>query len=457
MSTYRIALLTPLHPQKTGIADYIEEMLPYLRQSFGDRYVIDIFVDDCEPSNTDTVANHRILKIDEFETLRLDYDLYIYQMGNNSFHLKICQYAMKYPGLVVLHDFAIHHLVAFIYLDQLKSDTAYFQAVEDNHGAAARDLAYQRAAKGELGLWETNAIDYPMNRTVTQRALGVIVFSEFARRRLLAYGDHVPIHRVYLHCSGKAKRITPEETRLARNQLGLKLKPDEQLICVFGFIGRPKRPYSILKAAGRLKDAGHRFRLVYVGQLQGDCEDLPKKIKEAGMKDIVSITGFTSAEDFDRYVRAADICISLRYPTMGETSGVLMRALRYWKPSVVTDIGTFQEFRDDTVIKIGYGETEADELTDALRRLMEDPELKESLCKNGIDYAAKHLEPQTTADSFAGFAKDLIAFEAIKNDPMYRHSRDKMLDTYRALGRTDDTILDRAAKTLAELFDGNEE
>ncbi len=453
MNHYRIALFTPLHPLKSGISDYIEEMLPYLRQSFGDKYTIDIFVDGFEPDSQYIKDNYKILEMDDFEACRDNYDLVIYQMGNNNFHLKIMDYAMRYPGLLVMHDFAIHHLVAYYYLDRMKSDTAYFQAVEDNHGQAARDIAYQRAAKGELGLWETDAIDYPMNRVLVQRSLGAIIFSEFSKQRLLKYGDHVPIHRVYLHCSGKARRITPDEKEKACKKLGVKLEKGERLICVFGFIGRAKRPYSILEAARRLREAGEKFRIVYVGQLQDDCKDLPGRIRDEGLKGIASITGFTTAEEFDLYVQAADICISLRYPTMGETSGVLMRALRYGKPSIVTDIGTFCEFPDDTVIKIGHGDTEVDELTYELKRLLSDDDLNESLASNGVKYAEEHLEPQKTAQSFVDFAKELIAFEKIRKNPEYIAARDELLKAV----PEDDRTIERYARKLSDMFKESEE
>lgn len=452
MEKKRIALLTPVHPQKTGIADYIEEMLPYLRRSLGDDFEIDLFVDDCKPTSEDILLNHRFFPIEYFETMRQDYSLCVYQMGNNNLHIRIFELALKYPGLLVMHDFAIHNMVAYYYLEKLKSDTAYFQAVEDNHGRAARDLAYRRAANGELGLWETDAIDYPMNRTVTQCAKGVIVFSEYARKRLLAYDDAVPIHRVYLHCSGKAQALSDEEISKARRQLKLHIKRGESLICVFGFIGRAKRPYSILEAARKLKQAGQQFKLIFVGKLQDDCKDLPATIRKMGLQGMVSITGFTSGENFDRYVRAADVCISLRYPTMGETSGVLMRALRYGKPSVVTNIGTFEEFPDDTVVKIGCGETEVDELTEALKKLLGDVATREAMAKKAVQYAAAHLEPQSTADSFAGFVKELIAFEQLRTDPMYLEMRDKMLDTYNPIIKTDGYYLYTIAHRLCELF-----
>lgn len=451
---YKIALLTPLHPQKTGIADYIEEMLPHLRSAFGSEYQIDLFIDDCKPNNKDTILHHKILEIDDYESMREEYNLTIYQMGNNLFHFKIYKLAIKYPGVVVLHDYAIHHMVAAIFLEQLKSDTAYFDEVGYNHGLEAKNLAFQRAVKGELGLWETNAIDYPMNRRLVESSLGVIVFSQFAKEHLESYGCKVPIHRVYLHCGGECEVCTDEERDAARKRLHIEAEPDEVVIGVFGFVGKAKRPFSILEAVNNLTKKGKKIKLIYVGQLQEDCKELPKCAERMGLEKCVRLTGFTTHEEFQDYLLASDICISLRYPTMGETSGVLMRALSKGKPSIVTDVGTFQEFSSDMVIKINYGESEVNELTQSICQLIEDEDFRKRIGENSLHYAKENLEIKTTAQSFADFVKEAVAYSSIKENTMYQTMRNRISDIYRELNYVDDVLLEHAAEILEDMFGG---
>ena len=47
------------------------------------------------------------------------------------------------------------------------------------------------------------------------------------------------------------------------------------------------------------------------------------------------------------YLAACDIVLNLRYPTVGENSGTLMRALGLGKAVVVSDVGSFSEFPDE--------------------------------------------------------------------------------------------------------------
>ena len=452
----KIAFLTPLHPQKTGIADYAEEMLPYLRASLGEDFQIDLFVDNCRPNGKDVLANHQIFQLDEYGARHEEYNLTVYQMGNNPLHFKIYELALRYPGVVILHDFAIHHIVAAIFLEQKKDEAAYFDELRYSHGPDARNKAYMRAANGELGLWETNAVDYPMNRRLVENALGVVVFSQFAKDRLAAYGCPTPIHRCYLHCGGEAARCTQEERDMARKRLRIQSQADETVIGVFGFISPSKRPYSILSAFERVAEKTRKkLRLIYVGELQPTCSDLPGEIKKLGLEDRVQITGFTSSEEFLDYLDASDICISLRYPTMGETSGVLNRALSRGKPSIVTDIGTFSELSDETVAKIGYGETEVDELVAALEKLLMDKRYRNTLSKNGLQYAVDHLQIADTAADLAGFLKKAAWAADLEKNALYQEMRDKLLKNCQECCRTDDGILVPLAERLAEIFGGD--
>ena len=55
---------------------------------------------------------------------------------------------------------------------------------------------------------------------------------------------------------------------------------------------------------------------------------------------------------------ACDVLVNLRYPTMGETSGSVIRALSLGKPLLVSDVGWFAELPDDVVLKVPVDELE---------------------------------------------------------------------------------------------------
>src|SRR5207244_2930051 len=66
---------------------------------------------------------------------------------------------------------------------------------------------------------------------------------------------------------------------------------------------------------------------------------------------------------------ACDVCVSLRSPTMGETSGSAIRALALGKPLLVSDVGWFAELPDDAAMKVPVDEDEVPALAASLELL----------------------------------------------------------------------------------------
>ncbi len=62
--------------------------------------------------------------------------------------------------------------------------------------------------------------------------------------------------------------------------------------------------------------------------------------------------GFAPIEKFVDYIGACDIVLNLRYPTVGETSGSLQRALGLGSAVIVSDVGSFAELPDDVCLKV---------------------------------------------------------------------------------------------------------
>src|SRR5512141_2157279 len=88
-----VAWFSPMPPVRTGIAGRSAELVPALRER---GYGVDVF---------DEPAAHDF----PWRRAQHPYDLVVYQFGNSSHHDYIWAYAVRYPGLVVLHDARLHH------------------------------------------------------------------------------------------------------------------------------------------------------------------------------------------------------------------------------------------------------------------------------------------------------------------------------------------------------------
>ena len=133
----KIAFVTPLSPEKTGIADFSEEILLFLNKYFE----IDLFSSHTKPSNRLIADNFKVFKYDklEDENIRKQYDRIIYQIGNNvEKHGEIYKLALKYKGIIELHDISLEGLVWGLTLKNENRDK-YLDIVEYCHGKKARE------------------------------------------------------------------------------------------------------------------------------------------------------------------------------------------------------------------------------------------------------------------------------------------------------------------------------
>src|SRR5215831_11531665 len=78
----KLAYFSPLSPQRSGIADYSEELLPYLAESAE----ITLFVDGFQPTNPDVISKFQSFdyrKDAEVLTQLSSFDAVVYHMGND--------------------------------------------------------------------------------------------------------------------------------------------------------------------------------------------------------------------------------------------------------------------------------------------------------------------------------------------------------------------------------------
>lgn len=326
----KVAVLTPLPPTKSGVAHYASMLLPALAERLDVR---------------------AFASLDGYR--RADHDAVIYQLGNNPHHEAMYAEAMREPGVVVLHDLVLHHLIVEMTL--ARGDAAgYAAALEASHGPAGKAWAWGRAA----GLHdEMGNFLLPASVELAQRSEAVIVHNAWARDRLRSFGVTTPIHLVP-HPYVPETRVFDRDAIRKRYGLGR----SHRVIGFFGFLTSAKRAEVVLEAFRVARARDETLALLIVG------EPAPNIDLAALQGDGIVTTGYVSDEDFPSFYAAADRFVNLRYPTAGETSGTLIRAFDSGKPVAVSDYAQFAELPDACAFKIPLGEGEVDALVDFFLR-----------------------------------------------------------------------------------------
>ena len=411
----RIAFFTPLNPKRSGISDYSEALLPHLAARAGQ---IDVFVEDDPPAARLPQANLRIRPFAEFdaENWAASYDAILYQMGNNPYHVSIYELALRVPGVVVLHEFNLHHLLAAVTIARGDWD-GYFREVEYNGGAAA----LEQARRAQTGMQEPDYDGLAMNRRLLERAQGVIVHSEYMVRAVRQAGFPLPIRKI-----PHGVEIPVVDRTEARRQFselaGFALDETTPVFGIFGFLKPYKRIHEVLRAFARLRASYPQARMVLVGE-EHPRYPLRPLIVELGIEDAVEIAGYVPLDAFTSAIAACDVCINLRWPTVGETSGSFLRALAMGKPTLVSEVGTFLEFPDDVAIRIPAptagpvpgndreNSRETDWLYEYMKVLLDDPALARGVGERARAYVAQECAWPKVAGEYIEFLEEMVRSE----------------------------------------------
>jgi len=115
----------------------------------------------------------------------------------------------------------------------------------------------------------------------------------------------------------------------------------------------------------------------------------------------------------------SDVLVNLRHPTMGETSGSVIRALSLGKPSVVSDVGWFSELPGEAALKIPVGEDEVPTLTAALELLVTRSDVRAALGGAAAELARREHDVDRVADLYVA-ALELAAGGAAVDDGVLR-------------------------------------
>ncbi len=332
----RVAYFSPLPPDTSGIADYSALLLPALER------LVDVEV--VRPGRTRPIA---------------DADGALYHIGNNpDAHGWIVDALRRRPGVVVLHDFVIHHLVAGLTIGR-KDGHAYLAAMEREAGVPGRLLGYGVLEGRVPPLWEVRPEEFPLAGEVLDRATGLIVHSHYVERRAREHGYDGPLWRI-AHPAWPAPAVEPAALTGA------------PLIGCFGHLNESKRIPQLLRAFAALRRTHPAARLLLVGS-EAPGFDLAGRLERLGLPaDGVIREPYVEEARLWSLMAACDACVLLRAPTMGETSGSAIRTLSLGKPLVVSDVGWFSELPDTVALKVPVGgDGEVDALADALARLAE--------------------------------------------------------------------------------------
>lgn len=397
----RMAYVSPLPPQRSGIAGYSADLLPELAL----HYEIDLISDLERVDDVSLKAAFAVRSVEWFKQNSGVFDRVLYHFGNSEFHEHMFALAAEIPGVVVLHDFFLGNVQAhreFAGLHRFR----WAEALYDSHGYQA---VVERFTAPDIA---DVALKYPCNFDVLRFAQGVIVHSpqsirlanEWICEGAAADWSLIPLLRK-LPSNQAATRAK------ARQELGL--ADDDILVCAFGMLGPTKLNHRLIDAwTASTLGADARCRLVFVGE--NDKSGYGARIEQAvAAQNRIKITGWADKAAFERHLAAADIAVQLRTLSRGETSASVLDAMSHEVATIANANGSMAFLPAGTVYMLPdeFGD---EELIEALQTLSRDLEARRALGEKGRDLVQTVHSPAHCARLYAD-AVELFAKRSSRN------------------------------------------
>jgi len=404
----RVALWTPLPPQRSGIADYSVELLGALETT----HDVEVFVDDGFLPDANLLRDHRVQHFGAFARRhgQAPFDAIVYQMGGSTYHLYMYDPLQVVPGIVVLHDLMWSHVLLTECnerddLDGFKRELlalegpdalAELLAIEERNGA--------EPAAAHDSLW-TFLSDHPMLGRVIDASVAQIVHFDSARVELEQRYAASRVRTIPMGVRDPVRPGRPLEGAETRARLGL--GPSTFVVGVFGIVHPVKRVESCVQALGRLVAEHPDSVLLVVGEALDSAyvEGLTSLAAELGVLPHARFAGYVPRFEFDAQLLCCDVVVNLRAPLTKHMSATLLRGLAAGRPMIVSALADWDFLPDDACLQVPPGEDEVDVLAGHLADLAADPARRLAMSAA----ARRYFRREASIERMAARYRDVIA------------------------------------------------
>lgn len=271
------------------------------------------------------------------------------------------------------------------------------------NGIFSLQVAISARVSGLPLVWHYNDTTLPavmctLARKLTGWLASVRVYSSF--RVLRHHGDREDDATAVLHPCVDMGRFDPAvvDPGPARREIpALRRQEDGEVrLLAVGHLNPLKGYGHLLDALSRLTDLETRWRLVVIGA-ELDTNDCARRLREQA-EDLALGERVVFAGASDRIpeaLAAADVFVMSSVAESGPM--VLLEAMAMSKAVVTTDVGLVDEVVEDGVNGLVVPPADADALSRALRRVVRDPGLRESLASRARPSLGDRFSPERAA------------------------------------------------------------
>jgi glycosyltransferase involved in cell wall biosynthesis len=374
----RLAFVSPLPPQPSGVADASYRLL----EALGARCNVDAFVDGYKVGESDRarapagVSVASTTAFDRCERARGGYDRVVYCLGNSEFHAGALALLQKRPGIVLAHDLRLSGLYAWAARERPDAvPSSFHQMLQSMYGDRIP------ASLGEQGWLDLDDAER---------------YGVFMARDAIASCERFLVHSRYAGQLARLEAAPTDVTKIGVIPFGI-VSPDnfpdrapgpQALVATFGIASAAKQTGKIVEAFAAIAKGDEETRFAVIGSFHDPREraEAERLAEELGIQERLDLTGRVSQTEFFDWMSRTTVAVQLRSWSNGETSAAVTDCLAAGIPTVVTNIGSTAELPDDCVVKVAR-RIDARSLGLEVSALLADPARRSQLSAAAQDYA----------------------------------------------------------------------
>jgi glycosyltransferase involved in cell wall biosynthesis len=313
-----IAIVGPMPPDKSGVADYTAACL----ESLAKRAEIHIFTETETP--TPSAAYASVSKLTPLPYLSSRFDSVITVIGNSHFHIEPLRMLLDYGGPAIAHDARMINFYAILH------------GPEKAAALATKELG-RPVDWPEVEVWLHNQrkLKTLFLSEILDAASPTIVHSRVTQRIIKDMYGKDTVHLPFSQYRELTEAECTSEARI-RARKALDVRDGAFLISTFGGVSPDKAPEACLWALQQLVTWGVDAELAFVGHAgEPMAAGLRKLAADLGLTNRVRLFIDTVDEaTYRAYLSAADVGVQLRTYALGGLAGGLLDCISAGLPSV---------------------------------------------------------------------------------------------------------------------------
>jgi glycosyltransferase involved in cell wall biosynthesis len=235
-------------------------------------------------------------------------------------------------------------------------------------------------------------------RLSARRANALLADSESTRRDAMRVLKISP-ERIFTAPLGISERYRPVDDPQALEQVRQRYRLPERFILFVGLVEPRKNLPLLIQAYAGLCQGGSCPPLVIVGRFGWMYEEVLRQVDALGLKDRVQFTGYIPSDDLPMVYNLATVFV---YPSLYEGFGFPpLEAMACGVPVVTTGISSMLDNIGDAGLLTAPGDAAA--LHSAMRRLLDDPGLRQEYSQRGRRRAAEFTWKRTAQETLKAY------------------------------------------------------